>query len=215
MSREARHRKQRARAAKGGSSKPTLEAQPSRPGAASPLLGLRFPLVAALIAVPLLALYFYPYDDGGAISTRIQSYLAVYARAAGAVVGLFDSHVVVKGTTISGSLFSMQIVKTCDAMEVNILLLAAIAAFPMPWRRRIASVLLAIPALALANLCRLCVLYWLGAHIRDSFDRVHQTVAPIFMVASALVIFLLATRTRQRKSRGSHEPLVASETTPS
>jgi exosortase/archaeosortase family protein len=76
-------------------------------------------------------------------------------------------------------------------------------------------VLLAIPALALANLCRLCVLYWLGAHIRNSFDRVHQTVAPIFMVASALVIFLLATRRRQRKPLGSHDPLVPSETTPS
>jgi exosortase/archaeosortase family protein len=109
----------------------------------------------------------------------------------------------------------MQIVKTCDAMEINILLMAAIAAFPMPWPRRIASVLLAIPALALANLCRLCVLYWLGAHIRNSFDRVHQTVAPIFMVASALVIFLLATRRRQRKPLGSHDPLVPSETTPS
>jgi len=209
MSREARHRRLRGKPAKGGSSKPETEAQPSESGATSPLLGLRFPLVAALIAVPLLALYFYPYDEGGAIAARIQSYLAAYARAAGAVVGLFDSQVVVTGTTIRGSLFSMQIVKTCDAMEVNILLLAALAAFPMPWGRRIASVLLAIPALALANVCRLCVLYWLGAHLRDSFDRVHQTVAPIFMVASAVAIFLLATRRRQH---GSIEPRVSSET---
>ena len=212
MSREARDKRQRGRISKGGSRKPTLEARPSESGAASPLFGLRFPLVAALIAIPLLALYFYPYDEGGAISAHIQSYLAAYARAAGAVVGLFDSQVVVTGTTIRGSRFSMQIVKTCDAMEVNILLLAAIAAFPMPWRRRIASVFLAIPALALANVCRLCVLYWLGAHIRDSFDRVQQTVAPIFMVASALAIFLLATRRRQP---GSREPLASSETTPS
>jgi exosortase/archaeosortase family protein len=169
-------------------------------------------LVAALIAVPLLAIYFYPYDDGGAMAARIQSYLAAYARAVGAVVGLFDSQVVVTGATIRGSLFSMQIVKTCDAMEVNILLLAAIAAFPMPWGRRIASALLAIPALALANVCRLCVLYWLGAHLRHSFDRIHQTVAPIFMVASALAIFLLAT---PRRRPGSLEPRVFSETTPS
>ena len=212
MSREARHRRQRAKTSKDGARKPTLVTESSQSGAVSPLLRLRFPLVAALIAVPLLTVYFYPYDEGGAISAHIQSYLGAYARAAGAVVGLFDSRVVVSGTTIRGSLFSMQIVKTCDAMEVNILLLAALAAFPMPWRRRIASVLLAIPALALANVCRLCALYWLGVHIPDSFDRVHQTVAPIFMVASALAIFLLATRTRQRES---DVPPAASEKTPS
>jgi exosortase/archaeosortase family protein len=173
---------------------------------------LRYPLVAALIAVPLLGLYFYPYAEGGTVATRIQAYLAAYARAAGAIVRLLDQQVVVSGTTIRGSIFSMQIVKTCDAMEVNILLLAALAAFPMPLVRRLLSVLAAIPALALANVARLCLLYWLGVHSPSSFDRVHQTLAPVFMVASALVIFLLATR---RGREASTRPTIRSETTPS
>lgn len=170
--------------------------RPRRSGdrASSPLFAWRYLSVAAAIAGILFTAYFYPYPEGGAVATTVRSYLAAYARMVGAIVALFDPRIAVAGATIQGPLFSMQIVRTCDAMEVNILLVAALAAFPMPIWRRVVSVPLSVVLLVLANILRLCVLYWLGAHEPAWFDRAHQTLAPLGMVAGALAIFLIATR---------------------
>jgi len=176
----------------------------------SPLFGYRYPLVVAAIAAPLFALYFYPYADGGPITAGIQSYLAGYARMAGAVIRLFDPRVVVNDGLIAGPAFSMRIVKTCDAMEVNILLAAALAGFPMPLRRRLVSIVLAVLSLILANVLRLCLLFWLGAHAPSWFNRTHETLAPLLMVICALAIFLIAIpRTEQASHANSAETATA------
>jgi exosortase/archaeosortase family protein len=169
----------------------------------SPLLGLRYPLTVAAIAAPLLAIYFYPYAENGVIATGIQSYLSGYASIAAAVIGMFDPNVAIHGDLIAGRAFSMRIVKTCDAMDVNILLVAALAGFPMPIRRRLVAVLASVLCLVLLNVLRLCMLYWLGAHAPTWFDRARQTLAPLFMVACALAIFIVATTRKRPDSSGS------------
>lgn len=176
--------------------------RPSDQAPVSPLVGRRYLLGAVAVAASLLALYYYPYAENGIVAARVQSYLASYARAAGSVVSLFDPSVAVGGTTIRSPLFSMQIVKGCDAMEINILLIAALVAFPMPLWRRLVAAVLAVGLLFVFNVCRLCVLYWIGAHVPAWFDRAHQTLAPPLMVLSALVIFVLALHLH-RASSGS------------
>ncbi len=179
--------------------KSQVEPHASRP--TSPLLGFRYPLIVAAIAVPLLAIYFYPYAENGVVVAGIQSYLSGYAKMVGAAISVFDPHVVVRGDLIAGRSFSLQIVKTCDAMEVNILLVAALAGFPMSFRRRLAAVLASVLLLVLVNVIRICALYWLGAHAPTWFHRAHQTFAPLCMVVCATAIFLVATsRTASRSS---------------
>jgi exosortase/archaeosortase family protein len=184
--------------------------QESRTGRlASPLSGTSHPLLVALIATPLFALYFYPYAENGVMATAIQAYLSLYARLVGLVISTIDPQIVVLGNTIHGSLFSMSIAKTCDAIEVNILLVAALAAFPMPLRRRIVAVLAACSAIILLNLFRLCTLYWLGVNLPTWFDRVHQVLAPLFMVAGATGIFLIATTSRICRGTSKDQALTA------
>ena len=149
---------------------------------ASALLGYRYPLIVAAIAAPLFAVYSYPYAENGAMAAGIQSYLASYAHLVGAVLSVLDAHVVVTGNRIDGRTFSMTIIKTCDAMEVNILLAAALAAFPMPFVRRLIAVLVSLLALVLINVLRLTMLYWLGIHLPTWFDRTHEILAPLLMV---------------------------------
>ena len=165
-----------------------------RPGGpASPLLGLRYPLLVAAIAAPLFAIYCYPYAPDGVMAASIESYLSWYARLVSTVISVIDPQVVVHGNRIVGRLFSMQIVQTCDAMEVYILLAAAIVGFPMPLRRRVIAVLVSVMSLVIINVLRLCVLYWLGAHVPSWFNRTHETLAPLFLVGCAVVSFLFAT----------------------
>jgi len=158
----------------------------------SATLGLRYALMVAAIAVPLLAIYFYPYSRTGAMAAGIRSYLSLYAKMVGAAISLFEPQVAVLGDTIAGQNFSVQIVKTCDAMDVTILLVAALAALPISFRRRLAAVIASVVLLVLVNVIRICVLYWLGAHAPTWFHRAHQTLAPLCMVVCATVIFVIA-----------------------
>ena len=153
----------------------------------------QYPLVAAAIAIPLFALYSYPYARNSAMAAGLEAYLSWYARIVGSVISAIDSHVVVSGNRIAGPMFSMSIVQTCDAMEVTILLVAALAAFPMPLWRRAVAVPGSVLFLMLINIARLCVLYWLGGHSPGWFSRTHETLAPLLLVASAAAFFLGVT----------------------
>ncbi len=152
----------------------------------------RYPLIVAAIAAPLLAIYFYPYAEDGVMAAGIHSYLAVYAKMVGAAVSVFEPHVLVTGDLVAGPSNSIRIVKTCDAMEVNILLTAALLGFPMSLRRRLVAVVLSVVLLVLVNVLRICFLYWLGGHAPTLFHRVHQTFAPLCLIVCATVIFLVA-----------------------
>jgi exosortase/archaeosortase family protein len=183
--------------------KQKAEKSNSQAGPASPFFGMRYPLMVAAVAAPLFAIYFYPYAEGGVMSAAVQSYLAAYAKTVGIVVSKLDPGAAVDWTTIHGPLFSMRIVRTCDAMEVNILLVAALAAFPMPLWRRFVAILVSMFLVVLMNVGRLCMLYHVGAHAPSWFERTHQTLAPLFMVAGALAVFLVATHQTQRGSSGN------------
>ena len=130
---------------------------------------LRFALRYAAISATLLLVYFLPYEELGIKTHGFESYLAAYARLAGWVLHLFDPSVSVSGSVISGR-YSLQIVKNCDAIEVKILLTGAILALPAPLKQRFFFLLLAILLLVVANITRICALYWLGVHSPDWFE---------------------------------------------
>ncbi len=141
-----------------------------------------------------LAAYYFPYEEAGIHSNRVfNAYLAGYARMTGAVLGLVDHGVTVAGATISGR-FSMQIVRSCDAMEANILFFAAMLAFRAPWRRKALALTAGLAALVGCNVARLVCLYFVGIHARSQFDFAHYEAWPLAMVAFATVDFLLCAR---------------------
>jgi exosortase H (IPTLxxWG-CTERM-specific) len=151
---------------------------------------LRFVISFALIAATLFAVYCFPYAENGLSENWFKGYLSAYARMAGAVLGLFERPVIVSGTNISGR-FSIEIAKNCDAMEVNILLGAAILAFPSRWTRRFAAAVLGLAVLIAANVARICSLYYIGVYAPSSFEFMHHEVWPLLLVLLAAGEFLL------------------------
>src|SRR3954470_17594783 len=85
-----------------------------------PKLGLRFAIGYVVIAAVLFSIYGFPFELFGARSDWLAGYLRLYARLAGGALQLFERGVVVTGDRIDGR-FSLQIVRNCDAIEVNIL----------------------------------------------------------------------------------------------
>lgn len=153
-------------------------------------MGARFAVRYALIAGTLFAIYAFPFEFFGAKSDWLAGYLAAYARLAGAVLGLFEPGIVVTGARIDGR-FPMEIVRNCDAIEINILFVSAVLAFPAAWRRRAVALAVGLPALVALNVLRICLLYFVGASAPERFAVVHEQVFPLFLVVAAALAFLL------------------------
>lgn len=139
------------------------------------------------------------------MSVSFERFLSGYARAAGALLHAIDPTVSVSGNQISGR-FPLAIVRDCDAMQVNILFVSAVAAFPSGLGRRLAGASVGVALLVLANLARIVSLYVIGVASPDSFELAHREVWPLVLMAVALAIFLGFTRSERRDLRDEPSP---------
>jgi len=157
-------------------------------------LGLRFAVSYALIAGVLFSIYGFPFELFGAKTDWLTHYLEAYARLAGGVLQLFDPQVTVSGSRIDGR-FALQIVRNCDAIEINILFASAVLAFPAPLLRRGAVLLRGLLILVGVNVLRIAGLYCIGAYSARWFVIAHEEIMPLILVTITALLFLLSVRT--------------------
>lgn len=157
---------------------------------------IRFAVTFAVIAAILFGLYCFPYGENGISEAWFSAYLNGYARVVGWILGAFEPVITVSGNNVIGR-FSMSIIKSCDAMEANILFCAATLALPVPAARKAIAVPAGIVALIAANVVRLCCLYYVGVYYPSSFEFLHIEVWPLIMIVFALVDFIVCARWMQ------------------
>ncbi|HEX7669596.1 MAG TPA: exosortase H [Polyangiaceae bacterium] len=150
---------------------------------------LHFALWFAATAGVLFAVYTFPYRENGISESGFTAYLSWYARLTGHVLALFDPSVTVHGQDIVGR-YNLRIVKSCDAMEANILFVAAVLAFPESWKKRVIGVALGVPLLVAINVLRICSLYYIGIHVPKAFEFFHLELWPLVLIGSGLAAFL-------------------------
>jgi exosortase/archaeosortase family protein len=155
------------------------------------VIARRFMIRFVSIAAVLLALYYFPYPAGGVVKRVLDAYLHAYAVVSAAVIGLFEPGVRVSGVEIVGR-YALRIVKTCDAMDVKTLFVAAVLAWPAPWRRRLAAAASGVALLFVVNVIRISSLYFVGLHLPSAFETIHLELWPIVMIAIALGTFVVA-----------------------
>lgn len=168
--------------------------------------GSRTHFVAWFIAIAGLwsFLYSFPYPKGSLADVLLTTHLAIYARVAGAVLALFDPAVHVVGQDIVGR-YSLRIVKDCDAMDVTILFVSAVLAFPASWRSRLTAAAGGAVAIFAVNLLRICSLYFVGLHLPDAFELTHREIWPLLLMILTVGAFLLwANRLSQHQSASTH-----------
>lgn len=155
----------------------------------------------ALFAGLFLAAYAFPYAELGISERWFQGYLAAYARLAGGVLSLLGEGVRVTGTLIEGR-YPLRIVKTCDAMEANLLFLAAVLAFPVPpggWKKKLAAIAIGLTILVATNVARICTLYFIGVHAPSAFELFHAELWPLLLIAIAVAAFVAYTAWLRRQ----------------
>lgn len=156
----------------------------------------RFAFTFAALAAAFFGVYAFPFELFGAERDWLHGYLAAYARLAGTVLSLIERGVTVDETYIHGR-FSMQIVRNCDAADVNILFTSALLAFPARLAAKVPLLLAGIAALVAANVTRICTLYYVGVHAPHRFKVVHEEVWPLLLVMFTVGVFLTCTRRLQ------------------
>lgn len=157
--------------------------------AAAGTISLRFVVAFAGFAAILLAAYYFPYAEGGAVRRVLDSYLKGYAALAGFLLRPFEPHLVIVGQDIIGR-YSLRIVKTCDAMDVNILLTSAILAWPTSIWKRLLGVLAGLTTIAMVNTLRICSLYFIGVYAPGHFELFHIELWPIAIVVIVVALFM-------------------------
>jgi len=106
----------------------------------------------------------------------IEPFTGGVARLSGAVLNLLGQHVALSGTVIQGPRFAVNIRNGCNGVEAMLIFLAAVLAFPAPWRWRLAGLVLGILAIQVVNLVRVVSLYLTGAYFPRFFDTSHTVI---------------------------------------
>jgi exosortase/archaeosortase family protein len=162
----------------------------------------RFVISFVAIAAGFFCLYYFPYAESGWSEAWVGTYLEQYARIVGFVLRIFEPGIVVSQNVISGR-FSMSIVKSCDAMEANMLFCAAVLALPgIAWRKA-AALFAGLAALVAINVVRLCSLYYVGVYLGRWFEVMHIDVWPMLMIVLATLDFMVCARWLQGRAAPS------------
>jgi exosortase H (IPTLxxWG-CTERM-specific) len=147
---------------------------------------LRFALTFGALALLSEVVYY-----GLALDSRaFQHYLELLARISGAILSPFTEGINVRRTLVSGSLFSVEIARGCDAYRICALLAAAMIAFPARWRDKAIGLVVGLLVLNLMNFVRICGLYVIGGLYYPEFHRAHTIYFPVFLIAVTVAVWI-------------------------
>lgn len=155
---------------------------------------LRFALLFAALAILSEIVYY-----GFALDSKLfHSYLETVARISGFILGHLTTGVNVRGSVISGHLFSLQIAQGCDAYRICALLCSAMIAFPAPLGTKAWGLALGLLWLNLLNFVRIVGLYFIGGYYHEQFQQSHEIYFPIFLICMTVLAWILWVRRATR-----------------
>jgi exosortase H (IPTLxxWG-CTERM-specific) len=112
------------------------------------------------------------------------------------IVTLFDPNVVATGNVMQNNVngFAVAIEAGCNGVEAAIVLVAAMLAFPAPWRYRVLGIAIGIAAVQLLNIVRVISLFYIGQWDFSVFEWAHQYVWQALIMLDVLVVWLIWVR---------------------
>ena len=126
------------------------------------------------------------------------------------LVTLFDHDVVATGRIIRSTSngFAVSIEAGCNGVEATIVLLAAMLAYPAPWKNKLAGLVAGTLAVQGLNIVRVISLFYLGQWNRSWFEWAHLYVWQALIMLDVLIVWLVWVRTLPRDGvdRGGGPP---------
>ncbi len=120
----------------------------------------------------------------------IEPFTAGIARVSGVVLDLLGQNISQQGTILRGSRFAVNIRNGCNGVEAMLIFLAAVLAFPAPWRSRLLGLGFGILAIQAVNLIRVVALFLTGAYFPRFFDASHTVVWQTLVILSGVLLWI-------------------------
>jgi len=123
-------------------------------------------------------------------------FTGLLATVSGWLITLFDPNVMTEGIIIRSLTngFAVAIAPGCDGIEAVIILIAAVMAFPAPWKHKLAGLLIGFIAIQALNLVRIISLFYMGQYSQVMFDWFHLYLWQALIVLDALAVWLIWLR---------------------
>jgi exosortase H (IPTLxxWG-CTERM-specific) len=118
------------------------------------------------------------------------------ASASATLVTIFDPSVVAAGNILrsTGNGFAVAIEAGCNGVEASIVLVAAVLAFPAPWRNKLVGVAAGIVAVQGLNIVRVISLFYIGQWSLRAFEWAHLYVWQALIMLDVLIVWLIWVR---------------------
>jgi exosortase H (IPTLxxWG-CTERM-specific) len=153
----------------------------------------RFFVLFIVILVALFAAELTPPVQ----SAVVLPWTEALTRISAGLITLFDSHVAALGKILQSTTngFAVSIEAGCNGIEAAIILIAAMLAFPAPWKHRVIGILAGLCAVQALNILRVISLFYLGQWNMQAFEWAHLYLWQALIMLDALVVWLIWIRT--------------------
>lgn len=118
------------------------------------------------------------------------------ARISGTLMRTFDATITTTGNVIASttSAFAVAIEAGCNGVEATLVLVAAMLAFPAPWRHRAAGILVGVSTVQVLNILRVVTLFYLGQWNAAVFEWAHLYVWQALIMLDVLIVWVVWVR---------------------
>jgi exosortase H (IPTLxxWG-CTERM-specific) len=153
---------------------------------------VRFFILFLVILAVLFGLELTPWAE----RWLVEPWTIILAKISTWLVTLFDSQVEATGRVMRSLTngFGVSIEKGCNGIEATIVLVAAMLAFPSPWKHKIIGILSGFVAVQALNVVRVISLFYLGQWNMTAFEWAHLYVWQALIMLDVLIVFLIWIR---------------------
>ncbi|MFA5628592.1 MAG: exosortase H [Thiohalomonadaceae bacterium] len=164
---------------------------------------LRFFILFVVILVTLFAAELTPPVQNAVVLPWTEA----LAQISAGLIKFFDSNVVSSGKILQSTTngFAVSIEAGCNGIEAAIVLIAAMLAFPAPWKHRIIGILAGLSAVQVLNVVRVISLFYLGQWNMNAFDWAHLYLWQALIMLDVLIVWLVWIRMLPPSSSSSDD----------
>jgi exosortase H (IPTLxxWG-CTERM-specific) len=138
-----------------------------------------------------MALFYAGTLTGFFKHTFFPALFRLNAKVASALLCLLGQGTTAADTTIVGPGFSLIIRRGCDGLETTALFVAAVLAFPSPWRKKLLGLLVGTVFLLGLNILRIVSLFFIGVYFPKLFQVMHADVWQVAFILVAVIFWAL------------------------
>src|ERR1700687_4480005 len=153
----------------------------------------RFFVLFVVILVTLFAAELTPPVQRAVVLPWTEALVRISA----GLITLFDPHVAAFGKFLQSTTngFAVSIEAGCNGVEAAIVLIAAMLAFPAPWKHRVLGILAGLLAVQALNVVRVVSLFYLGQWNMKAFEWAHLYLWQALIMLDVLIVWLIWIRT--------------------